>query len=103
MCNATGVLSVTTVLPPDLQKLSEVLPPVVRTAKARELVGGVSRSRLYELCAAGEVEAVRAPGASKTAATLWKTASLLRYIARMQSIRVKPRRRKAASTVEAQP
>lgn len=68
----------------------------MKTARARELLGGISRSHLYELAARGEVEAVRPPGVKKNSATLWRTISLMGYVARMQSIHPVPRRKATA-------
>jgi hypothetical protein len=86
-----------TPLPPDLQRLLDTLPPVLQQKKARELVGGISRGALYKLAHEGLVEAVRRPGVRKNAPTLWRTSTLLAYVASMTSIKPAPRRRKAAA------
>jgi hypothetical protein len=64
-------------LPDHLKQRAERLPPYLTTRRAAE-ESGESRSKLYELAAAGEVRAVKS-GSS----TLWETISILIRLANL--------------------
>ena len=85
----------TSELPPHLQRLADITPPLLKMRPARELLGSPARSTVYELIAAGKLEAVRSSDAPQ-APLLITTLSILRHIASLPQADVKPRKRKPA-------